>query len=90
MQSLLDLFRGRLQHTVDGAEWASLLSVAGEENVLFWAAEHLRIFEEQCTPEQKQQLNEIRREAQVSTFVWTETLGHSGSLSPGGSADGLA
>ena len=63
MQSLLDLFRGRLQHTVDGAEWTSLLNVAEEENVLFWAAERLRFFDGQCTPEQKQQLNEIRRES---------------------------
>jgi hypothetical protein len=74
MQSLLDLFRGRLQHTVDGAEWTSLLRVAEEENVLFWAAERLRFFEGQCTPEQKQRLNEIRREALVSTLLWTETL----------------
>ncbi len=74
MQSLLDLFRGRLRHAVDGAELLSLLNVAEEENVLPWVAEHLRIFEGQYTPQQKQRLNEIRREAQVSTFVWTETL----------------
>jgi hypothetical protein len=74
MQSLLELFRGCLQHTVDGAEWTSLLNVAKEENVLFWAAERLRFLEWQYTPEQKQRLNEIRREAQVSTFVWAETL----------------
>jgi hypothetical protein len=74
MQSLLDLFRGRLQHTVDGAEWTSLLNVAEEENVLPWAAERLRSLDGQHTLEQKQRLNEIRREAQVSSFVWTETL----------------
>jgi hypothetical protein len=74
MQSLLDLFRGRLQHTVDGAEFTSLLNVAEEENVLPWAAERLRFLDGQYTPEQKEQLSEIRREAQVSSFVWTETL----------------
>jgi hypothetical protein len=74
MQSLLDLVHGRLQHNIDGAEWTSLLIVAEEENLLFWATERLRSFDEQHTPEQKQRLNEIRREAQVSTFVWTETL----------------
>ncbi len=74
MQSLLDLFRGRLQHTVDGAEWTSLLNVAEEENVPFWAAERLRFLDGQYTPEQKQQLSEICRRAQVSTFVWSEAL----------------
>ena len=75
MQSLLDLLRGRsLQHTLDESEFAALLDIAEEENVLPWAVERLRSFEGKYTPDQKQRLNEIRREAQVSTFVWTETL----------------
>jgi hypothetical protein len=75
MQSLLNLLRGRMQHPVDAAEWTALLNIAEQETVLPWAAERLRLDADgQCTLEQRQRLDEIHREAQVSTFVWTETL----------------
>jgi Uncharacterised nucleotidyltransferase len=72
MQSLVELLRGGQPWVTDDAEWAVLLTVAEQENVLPWVAE--RLHDLSCQPEQKKRLDEIRRQAQISTFVWTETL----------------
>jgi hypothetical protein len=73
MQSLLDLLRGR-QQTFNEAEFAALLHVAGQENILLWAAERLRPLDGKLTAEQRQRLDRIRRDAQLATFAWTESL----------------
>ena len=75
MQPLLDLVRGRLQpQPFDDAEWAALLDLAEEENILPWAVDRLRALETSCTEKQKTQLDEIRRQSQLEAFVWAETL----------------
>lgn len=74
MQSLLDLLRGRLLQPLDGAEFATLLELAEQEDTQPWAAERLLRFDGLCSPEQTQRLHAILREAEVSTFVWTESL----------------
>jgi hypothetical protein len=75
MQSLLDLLRGRLRPpTLDDVEFAVLLQIAEQENVVPWAADRLRLLDCEFSLAQTQQLDEIHREAQLSAFVWTETL----------------
>ncbi len=75
MQSLLDLLRGSLRSLpLDEAEFAALLQVAEQENVVPWAAHRLRQLDCEFSPAQKRQLDELHRETQLSTFVWTETL----------------
>jgi len=74
MESLLELLRGRLPQLANEAEWAALLTIAEQENVLPWTVERLRVLDAPCTPEWKKRLDEIRRESQVATFIWTETL----------------
>jgi hypothetical protein len=74
IQLLLDLLRGCPQQTFGNSEWTALLGVAEQEDILPFAAERLRRLERNCTPEQRQQLNGILREAEVSTFVWSESL----------------
>jgi len=74
MQMLLDLLRGRLPDSLNDGQWSTLLNVAEEENLLPWAAERLRSLGGHCTQEQMRQLDAILREAQVASFVWTQTL----------------
>lgn len=75
MQSLLELLRGQLQRPdFDDTEFAALLDLAEQENILSYAAHHLRLLEIKYTPDQQKRLQEICREAQLSSFVWTETL----------------
>ncbi len=74
MQSLLDLLRGRLQQPLDDTEFATLLDLAEQEDILPWAADRLHRLNGLCTAEQAQRLNAILRDAEVSTFVWTESL----------------
>jgi hypothetical protein len=75
MQSLLDLLRGDLRrHGFDDAEWAALLDLAEQEGVVPWAVERLRLLGEELSPEQRKRLHNVRREAEISAFVWTETL----------------
>jgi hypothetical protein len=75
MQSLLDLLRGSLDpHTLDEAEFGNLLHVAREENLLPYVAERLRNMDAQLSLSLRQQLEEIHRKAQFSSFAWTETL----------------
>jgi hypothetical protein len=74
MQSLLDLLRGRLEHALSDTEFSNLLQIAGQENVLPYAAARLRPFDVAFTPAQRGQLEDIHRKLQLSTFAWTETL----------------
>jgi hypothetical protein len=75
MQPLLDLLQGHLQpEHLDEAEFGSLLQVAEQENILPYAAERLKAVEAQFSSARRQQLNEIHRSIQFSTFVWIETL----------------
>lgn len=76
MQSLLDLLRGCLRShtTLDESEFAALLNIAEQENVVPWAAERLRLLDLEFSPSQKKQVDEIHLGAQLSAFVWTETL----------------
>jgi len=75
MRSLLEVLGGHLgQRNFNDSEWTDLLEVAEEENVLSWVSERLRHQENAQTAEQRKRLNEIQRAAQISTFVWIETL----------------
>ena len=75
MESLLELLRGRLnKRTLDDSEFANLLEIAEQENLLLWAAEKLRRLNAEFTPSQQKRLEEIDREAQLSSFVYAETL----------------
>jgi len=74
MQSLLDVLRGLPPQASAAGDWAALLTLAEQENVLPLVAERLRVSDLPRTAEQEQQLDEIRRQTQVSTFVWVETL----------------
>src|SRR5580704_3860290 len=75
MGYLLEVLRGHLQpQRLDDSEWSALLGLAEEENVLFWVADRLLAQEGVQTPDQRKRLDEIHRKAQLSTFVWTETL----------------
>jgi hypothetical protein len=75
MESLLTLLRGRLNRlTLDDAEFADLLEIAEQENLLLWAAEKLHRLDAEFTPSQQKRLDGIEREAQLSSFVYTETL----------------
>ena len=75
MQPLLVLLRGSLwQHTLDESEFAALLNIAEQENVVPWAAERLRLLDCEFPAAQKKRLDEIHLEAQLSAFVWAETL----------------
>ena len=75
MQSLLELLRGQLQrHNFDETEFAALLDLAEQENILAFAADHLRHLQIEYTPKQQKRLHDISREAQLSSFVWAETL----------------
>ncbi len=75
MQSLLDLLRGRPQNfPLAEPEFAELLRIAEEENVHPWAAQRLLALSTGYTSGQRKRLDEIHRQAQLSSFVWTETL----------------
>jgi len=75
MQSLLNLLRGRLEErALSDSEFAGLLHVAEDENVLPYTVERLRGLDIEFTPAQRGQLEEIHRRLQLSTFAWTETL----------------
>jgi hypothetical protein len=75
MQLLLEILRGQLRRqNFDGAEFVALLDVAEQENILSYTADRLRLLEIDWTQEQGRRLREIRRETQLSSFVWTETL----------------
>jgi len=75
MQSLLDLLRGRLEKpSLDPTEFADLLEVAEQENLLPYAAELLRRLDTEFALDGKKRLDAIHREAQISGLVWTETL----------------
>jgi len=74
-QVLLDLLRGGLQpDTIGDVEWAAVLDAAEQESILPYAAERLRGLAGECPPVYMRRLDEIRREAEVSGFIWTETL----------------
>lgn len=75
MQSLLDLLRGLPpQQAFDESEFAALLKIAEEESVLPWVVERLRLLDCEFSSPQSRQLDEIQRQAQLSSFVWTESL----------------
>lgn len=75
MESLLELLRGRLdKRSFNDSEFANLLEIAEQENLLLWAAEKLRRFNAEYTPNQQKRLEKIDREAQLSSFVYSETL----------------
>jgi hypothetical protein len=75
MQSLLDLLRGRLsQRNFSDADFAALLQIAEQENVVPFVAELLRRLDIDFSPPQRKQRDQIHREAQFASFVWTETL----------------
>jgi hypothetical protein len=75
MQSLLDLLRGSLQRrALDKSEFSALLEIAEQENVHPWAAELLRRMGFNPTPPQQERLDEIKRDSELSAFVWTQTL----------------
>jgi hypothetical protein len=75
MESLLNLLRGRPRHnTLHEREFAALLEIAEQENVLPWAAQRLSLLNYKFSPAQEKQLDEIHREAELTAFVWTETL----------------
>ena len=76
MQTLLDLMRGELNgRTVAAEEWMRVLDLATEESVLPWAASCVRA-QADCgvAPEVDARLRAIEREAQISAFVWSQTL----------------
>jgi hypothetical protein len=86
MRSLLEVLRGHpQQHRFNDSDWTDLLDLAEEENVLFRIADRLLLQEGVLTPEQRKRLDGIHHQAQLSTFVWTETL--KGILSAFQSAD---
>jgi Uncharacterised nucleotidyltransferase len=75
MQSLLDLLRGGLpQRTLNESEFAALLRIAEEENVLLWVAERLRPLDAGFIAERQHRLEQIRRDAELATFAWTQSL----------------
>jgi hypothetical protein len=75
MQSLLDLLREPLDpRALSETEFGNLLHVAREENILPYAAERLRSMEARLSSTFRQQVDEIHRKAQFSSFVWIETL----------------
>jgi Uncharacterised nucleotidyltransferase len=75
MESLLELLRGRLnKRTFDDSDFAHLLEIAEQENILLWAVVKLRRLGAEFTPSQQKGLEEIHREAQLSSFVYIETL----------------
>ena len=75
MQSLLDLFRGRLGSTPLTTPNSRLCFDVAERKMSCPGQQNVCVFSRgKFTPEQKQRLDEIHREAQLSTFVWTETL----------------
>jgi hypothetical protein len=75
MQSLLDLLRGHWQQqALDESEFAALVNIAEEENVLPWVAERMRLLDCEFSLPQSKQLDEIQRQAQLSSFLWIESL----------------
>lgn len=75
MQTLLDLMRGELNgRTVTAEEWMTVLDLATDESVLPWTVACLRAQTDGVVPEVDARLRVIEREAQISAFVWNETL----------------
>jgi len=75
MQPLLELLRGRSpRQSLSDSEFSTLLDLADQENILPFVAERLRLAEPDCTPSQKQKLEQLHHKAQLSSFVWTTTL----------------
>jgi len=75
MQTLLDLLRGNpLPHTIYDSEFADVLDLADQENLLPWATECLLRSDCDFAAGQRERLDQIQRKAQLASFVWTETL----------------
>jgi hypothetical protein len=75
MQLLLDLLRGRLRkREFSHSDFARLLEVAEEENVVPRVVDRLRQLDADFTREQSERLDELYRAAQFSSFVWAEIL----------------
>lgn len=74
MQQLLDLLRGRAQSPLEDGHASALLDIAEQEDILPWTAERFRVLNVQVSPGRKQRLDAIRRDAAISTLVWTHTL----------------
>ncbi|HZZ38463.1 MAG TPA: nucleotidyltransferase family protein [Acidobacteriaceae bacterium] len=73
MQPLLTLLRGESLDGISSAEWMPALDLADRENILPWTAACLSAagpWSEQLTD----RLREIRRNAQISAFLWNSTL----------------
>jgi hypothetical protein len=73
MQSLLTLLRGEPIHGIPPSEWMTALDVAEQENILPWTAACLSA----TGPWNSQlavRLHEIRRNTQISAFLWSSTL----------------
>jgi hypothetical protein len=75
IQCPLDVLQGHYQQ----CRWlepdfALLLGIAEEENVVPWVVERLRCLDADFSPQQKQKLDDLFRAAQFSAFVWAETL----------------
>jgi len=73
MQSLLALLRGELVHGIPEPEWIAALALAEQENLLPWAAKCLNA----AGPwgaHLTERLREVRRNAQISAFLWSSNL----------------
>ena len=69
------MLQSRLQPSMlSDSDCGLLLGIAAEENVLPWVVKRLRGLDADFSPGQRWQLDELHRTAQVSAFIWAETL----------------
>lgn len=75
MQSLLDVLRGAASPAaIAEPEWAAMLNIASEENVVRWAVKCLCARKDELTSQRAEHLEEIGRQARFSAFLWSSTL----------------
>ncbi|MGB9144244.1 MAG: nucleotidyltransferase family protein, partial [Acidobacteriaceae bacterium] len=67
------LLRGEPLHGIPEPDWITALDLAEQERLLPWAAACLSTVGP-CGAQLTQRLREIRRNAQISAFLWTSTL----------------
>ena len=73
MQSLLTLLRGEPLDGISEPQWMTALDLAEQENILPWAAACLS-GAAAWSPQLTQRLHHIRRNAQISAFLFAATL----------------
>lgn len=75
MTCLLEVLRGEsITHTIDEAEWETVLALAEEEHVLAWAVSRLRSRQGPTTAALSNRADQIEREAAIAAFFWSSEL----------------